>query len=726
MSDLSRRRFLELAAALGASAVFRARAPTLSAVGWRERRDLYPEGVASGDPSTDSVLLWTRRARGTVQPCRAPDRRGRRGRRPSEHVVASARGGDLRRIGLDLPRARRRPAARRASTGIASPTTRATAAASAAPSRRRATTTTASGAVRVRELPERQPGRAERLSPHDLSRTSSAAAADRLGFVLHLGDFIYEIVWYPEDRPQGMYDRRLRDIVRYANGEKVARLPRADDASTTTAPSTAPTCTTPICRTHGRAGRSSRCGTTTSSRWMGWQGLHEARRQDAPGADAQGRGEPGVVRVSAGARRQAGRARRSIASIRRRSPTRRSRASTNTGSARSRTTSPQSRSLTAYRSLSCGPQRRSSSSPISTATDRRSRASRPRRSALQQHGLPELCSRGSAGDPRRRTGLSRRRSRRRRSASVTPRCRTSAKIGPPQTILGAEQKAWFLERLQRSTRDLEDLGQLAGHPRLARRSAEPSGRTDRSRGQRSDTRPSAAAITAPPTSSARRSTTSIRDAGITGFATVAGDRHSFWAGLAAKALPPAAVRAGRRRLHHGLDLGADPRRGAGARPAEDAPAAAAVSSSTGPAARKPHAAVNLLDPPRRPLLPRIPEDRRHLARARRVEPALSPHLSFLDMGATRLRHGAGHERRARDRLRLAFRGRSNEASGADGGPLRYRVRHRARAVEAGRDRRGSSSRCSKATRSCRPRRPALLFPPNRKQRRRRAHVHDAV
>jgi alkaline phosphatase D len=48
-----------------------------------------------------------------------------------------------------------------------------------------------------------------------------AAEQDRLGFVLHLGDFIYEIVWYPEDRPQGMYDRRLRDIVRYEHGEKI-------------------------------------------------------------------------------------------------------------------------------------------------------------------------------------------------------------------------------------------------------------------------------------------------------------------------------------------------------------------------------------------------------------------------------------------------------------------------------------------------------------------------
>ena len=32
-----------------------------SRVHYRERRDLYPEGVASGDPDEHSVLLWTRR-----------------------------------------------------------------------------------------------------------------------------------------------------------------------------------------------------------------------------------------------------------------------------------------------------------------------------------------------------------------------------------------------------------------------------------------------------------------------------------------------------------------------------------------------------------------------------------------------------------------------------------------------------------------------------------------
>jgi PhoD-like phosphatase len=37
---------------------------------------------------------------------------------------------------------------------------------------------------------------------------------DRLGFVLHLGDFIYEVVWYPEDRPQGVRPPTLRTRAR--------------------------------------------------------------------------------------------------------------------------------------------------------------------------------------------------------------------------------------------------------------------------------------------------------------------------------------------------------------------------------------------------------------------------------------------------------------------------------------------------------------------------------
>src|SRR5215210_3656964 len=56
----TRRRFLAAAAAMGASAAWGAEAQP-SRVARRERRDLYPEGVASGDPAPDSVMLWTRR-----------------------------------------------------------------------------------------------------------------------------------------------------------------------------------------------------------------------------------------------------------------------------------------------------------------------------------------------------------------------------------------------------------------------------------------------------------------------------------------------------------------------------------------------------------------------------------------------------------------------------------------------------------------------------------------
>src|ERR1043165_6675857 len=58
---ISRRKFVELAAACGASLAFRSRLVRASNLGWTERRDLFPEGVASGDPHPDSVILWTRR-----------------------------------------------------------------------------------------------------------------------------------------------------------------------------------------------------------------------------------------------------------------------------------------------------------------------------------------------------------------------------------------------------------------------------------------------------------------------------------------------------------------------------------------------------------------------------------------------------------------------------------------------------------------------------------------
>src|SRR5262245_1133673 len=56
---LTRRKFAEAAAAAGA--VLALGRGNAAASAWRERRDLCPQGVASGDAAPDSVLLWTRR-----------------------------------------------------------------------------------------------------------------------------------------------------------------------------------------------------------------------------------------------------------------------------------------------------------------------------------------------------------------------------------------------------------------------------------------------------------------------------------------------------------------------------------------------------------------------------------------------------------------------------------------------------------------------------------------
>jgi phosphodiesterase/alkaline phosphatase D-like protein len=62
MAPVTRRQFLKTAMLVSASAVWAKHFPTASTVSWHERRDLFPEGVASGDPNSNSVLLWTRSA----------------------------------------------------------------------------------------------------------------------------------------------------------------------------------------------------------------------------------------------------------------------------------------------------------------------------------------------------------------------------------------------------------------------------------------------------------------------------------------------------------------------------------------------------------------------------------------------------------------------------------------------------------------------------------------
>jgi alkaline phosphatase D len=62
MSKINRRKIIRQAAACGATLAWSSNRARASSVAWQERRDLFPQGVASGDPAADSVILWTRRA----------------------------------------------------------------------------------------------------------------------------------------------------------------------------------------------------------------------------------------------------------------------------------------------------------------------------------------------------------------------------------------------------------------------------------------------------------------------------------------------------------------------------------------------------------------------------------------------------------------------------------------------------------------------------------------
>ena len=59
MSATTRRELLKTALALGAALGLAEFPATASTRRWSENRALYPEGVASGDPTSDSVILWT-------------------------------------------------------------------------------------------------------------------------------------------------------------------------------------------------------------------------------------------------------------------------------------------------------------------------------------------------------------------------------------------------------------------------------------------------------------------------------------------------------------------------------------------------------------------------------------------------------------------------------------------------------------------------------------------
>ena len=222
MNRLSRRQFIAVAAAMGATMGWADAKTSPSSLAWRERRDLFAEGVASGDPATESVLLWTRYSAGgtaeavslTVEVAEDP---------AFERVVATARTralaaadhtcrvliGGLRPGQIYWYRfaTERGEGSRLGRTRTAYP--------ASDPRPVRFTF------VSCQNVCEGAQNAYRRMIFED----EHAPAEEQLAFVLHLGDFIYEVVDYPEDRPGGRrYDRRLRDRVRFPDGEKIGKF----------------------------------------------------------------------------------------------------------------------------------------------------------------------------------------------------------------------------------------------------------------------------------------------------------------------------------------------------------------------------------------------------------------------------------------------------------------------------------------------------------------------
>ena len=211
ISGYDRRQFLHAAAAMGASLAWpfaHARASTRK---WTERRDLYVEGVASGDPAADSVILWTRRKiEGALFAEIAEDESFRQVVAATSVTPKAENDWTVRVLAVGLKPAKSYWYRFSDAMGHGSRIGRTRTAPAADDAR---PVSFAFVSCQNNNLGFNNAYR--RMIFEDANRPES----DQLGFVLHLGDFFYELVWYPEDK-KTYYARTVREIVRYPKGEK--------------------------------------------------------------------------------------------------------------------------------------------------------------------------------------------------------------------------------------------------------------------------------------------------------------------------------------------------------------------------------------------------------------------------------------------------------------------------------------------------------------------------
>ena len=668
MSVINRRTFLETAIALGATAAWGRVSGAASKIAWRERRDIYAEGVASGDPESDSVLLWTRHAPvtgGSTEKLTAEVSEDE----SFSKVIATA----------DAPIVEESDWTCRVLVGGLKP---------ARVYWYRFTDSQGNGSrigrtITAPEHADARPVRFAFVSCQNVNdgaqnayrrmifEDKRAAEQDRLGFVLHLGDFIYELVWYPEERPQGMYDRAIRDIVRYKHGEKFEdfHIPTVVEDY----------------RAVYRAYLHDPDLQDARARWpfvcmwdnheFSWKGWQSLQKFDGVTRAAQTRkvaanqaffeyqparifksGGPSLIQFNPPAVTDApitqfdehglGQEPNNIAAL---------------------------GSLMGYRALRWG---RNVELIITDQRSYRSEEPTDRKEAdafssedfagLIAEEVLEILDAGRAYNSGKPPATIR------WGAADVPNFR---KDQPPQTILGAEQKEWFLKRLRHSQATWKIWGNTTATLDMrADPQRLPEGMTKRWPGA------GFAGFGGGDHSSAYVERAEIYDFvqthGITGFATVAGDRHSFWAGLAAKALPPKPFAP----VGVAFVTGSISAPGMVEAMEHNFPKEhplRALFLGQGPGDKSPQPTVNML---LRHGVKSCLEYAKSgdIAKARAESNSdLSPHLSFVDMGG----HGYSIVRVTSDVLETEFVciPRPIERSETDdGGPLRYRVTHTAK------------------------------------------------
>ena len=667
MSPVGRRTFTKMALAMGASVAWGDLFAAPSRIGWKERREVFPEGVASGDPDSESVLLWTRypkddkSARFSLQVEVAEDSAFTR-------VVSTAA----------VPVSAEADWTCRVLVGGLKPSHIYW---------YRFTDGNGMGSRKGRTITAPDPSDRRRVKLAFVSCQNANQGAqnayrrmifedeqtpdnDRLDFVLHLGDFIYEMVWYPEDRPQGMYDRQLRDIVRYPNGEKFRDFHVPTNLEDYRAVYRAYLHDPDIQDARARWPFINMWDNHEFS-WRGWQSLEKYEttqaKQTRKVAANQAFFEFQPARL----------VRPNSTSLEEFVPPKLVDAPITKFDDHGLGIEPNNlaavNSLKGYRAIRWG------HNVELIITDQRTYRSEeptdmPEAEELSSSDFPDMTPQQAMEilDAGRTYNQSK------PPATISS---NDGKINvpniwatrPPQTILGAEQKNWFLDRLKHSTAPWKLWGNTTATLEM---------RGDPQNLPEGITKPwpwtGYAGFALQDWSTAYTEKREIYDFvsehGITGFATIAGDRHAFWAGLAAKSLPP--------------------------EPFSPVGLAFVTGSLSAPGLVEAYEHALKNHPLRDLYAGHGPEDQgpqptfnmllRHgvracleYARSGDIEkarslsnPDLSPHASFIDMAG----HGYALVRCTSDAIETEFvciPRPLERGDGADGGPLNYRVRFRA-------------------------------------------------